>query len=91
MDKSKIWNTLKTVGFSLVFCLIMCVVSFAADGDAASSSFDLTSTVTSAVTDIAGQLLTVVGVVVAGIVGFFGAKIAINKAFSFIKTMIGKA
>jgi len=90
MDKSKIWNTLKTVGFSLVFCLIMCAVSFAADGDA-SSSFDLTSTVTSAVTDIAGQLLTVVGVVVAGIVGFFGAKIAINKAFSFIKTMIGKA
>lgn len=78
---------LKGLALGVPVTALMAVSAFAAEGE----GFNLASTVTSSVTSIAGDLMSVIGIVVAGIVGFFGAKIGINKAFSFIKTMIGKA
>lgn len=42
------------------------------------------------VTQIATTLMSVVGVVVGGIAGFFALKLAIVKGMSFVKVMVGK-
>lgn len=73
---------------TFAFVFAMCAVSFAAEG---SASFNLDTTVTSAVSDISTQLMGTLGIVIPGLIGFFGAKLAAVKALTFIKTITNKA
>lgn len=77
---------LRVFVMSALFCLALALPVFAAEGGA-----DASSIITTAIGDIASTLMSILGVVVAGITGFFAAKIGITKGIAFIKTMVGKA
>ena len=74
---------------SLMSALVMCS-AFAAEGDSA-ASFDLTSVMTTSVTKIVNDLLSMITAVLPTAIILFSASIGITYSISFIKGLMNRS
>ncbi len=70
-----------------MIAMLGCINCFAADGDA---NTNLTSTFTTAIDSIKGDILTYLGIALVAGLAVTGAVIAIKKGISFVKSVVGK-
>lgn len=70
---------------SVMMAMLACFNCFAADGDT-----NLTSTFTTAIDSIKGDILNYLGIALVAGLAVTGAVIAIKKGISFVKSVVGK-
>lgn len=88
---NKIKNFVRDNRYAFMAAATPVMLGLAQAGAVDDASFDLSATMTSAVTTISNNLLGMIGKVVPAAVGLLAAAIGVNYGIRFVKKIIGKA
>ena len=75
---------LRVLFTTALMIMVFSVKAFGAD-------LDVTEIIGSGVTEIISQLMAILGLVVAGIIGFVGARLAITKGIQLFRALVNRA